>query len=100
MNGRICVTLRPNLVMQHKLKKPNMALRRVLSVMLVGAVACLQVGAAPQATKQIKEYQEMLIWTGDYDGMVDGNNGPGTKQAVMSFQKRVGRTETGALSGE
>jgi peptidoglycan hydrolase-like protein with peptidoglycan-binding domain len=65
-----------------------------LMVSVLGAEA-----AVSQSTKQIRENQEMLIWTGDYNGVVDGLLGNDTKQAVKTFQKRLGHIETGELTG-
>lgn len=45
-----------------------------------------------------QNYQEMLIWTGDYDGMVDGIFGSGTKQAIKNFQKRFSYPASGNLT--
>jgi S1-C subfamily serine protease len=42
--------------------------------------------------------QYMLIWTGDYNGMVDGAFGRGTLDAVLSFQRRHGYVAGGPLS--
>jgi Putative peptidoglycan binding domain len=46
----------------------------------------------------IREYQEMLIWTGDYDGLVDGVLGEGTKQAIIGFQRRAKHPASGTLT--
>ncbi|PSO30607.1 peptidoglycan-binding protein [Bradyrhizobium sp. MOS002] len=47
---------------------------------------------------QVRVLQEALIWTTDYEGLVDGRLGPGTKQAISSFQKRGGNDVTGVLT--
>ena len=60
----------------------------------------LGIGVADaQPTARIREYQDMLIWTGDYDGMIDGTAGSGTSQAIKSFQKRLGHQPSGELTG-
>jgi peptidoglycan hydrolase-like protein with peptidoglycan-binding domain len=46
----------------------------------------------------ISEYQQMLIWTGDYDGIVDGVLGAGTKRAIIGFQKRANHSASGTLT--
>jgi peptidoglycan hydrolase-like protein with peptidoglycan-binding domain len=40
----------------------------------------------------------MLIWTGDYDGIVDGVEGEETRHAVKGFQRQLGHPETAKLT--
>jgi len=54
--------------------------------------------ATAQSSGQLQLYQEMLVWTGDYDGMIDGKLGDGTIGAIRSFQSRLGHVPTGSLS--
>jgi hypothetical protein len=54
--------------------------------------------AFSQTEKQIRGYQEMLIWTGDYDGLTDGVRGEGTNQAITRFQTRIEHAQTGQLT--
>ena len=42
--------------------------------------------------------QWALIWSGDYEGMVDGEIGPGTTAAIRRFQNRIGAPRTGVLT--
>src|ERR1700692_3454481 len=46
----------------------------------------------------IRTQQEMLIWTTDYDGLIDGKIGPETTQGIKQFQIRLGNPPTGRLS--
>ena len=58
----------------------------------------LSVGAASAQGFGTSQLQEMLVWTGDYDGMIDGQFGDGTRQAIRSFQSRMGHAPTGSLT--
>ena len=44
------------------------------------------------------ETQESLIWTGFYNGLVDGRVGRRTKKAIENFQTSVGSKPTGTLT--
>jgi serine protease Do len=64
-----------------------------------GVVACLSAGPAlGQTESQIRRQQEMLIWTTDYEGRIDGKAGPGTIEAIKKFQARLGNPTTGRLT--
>jgi peptidoglycan hydrolase-like protein with peptidoglycan-binding domain len=54
--------------------------------------------AFPQSASEVQTYQEMLIWTGDYDGTIDGKLGAGTLQAIKHFQERNHHNPSGDLS--
>jgi len=41
--------------------------------------------------------QEGLVWTGYYEGPVDGSAGAGTQSAIKRFQRDVGKPDTGSL---
>lgn len=41
--------------------------------------------------------QEALVWTGYYEGPIDGSAGPGTQAAIKRFQHDNGKPETGSL---
>lgn len=45
-----------------------------------------------------RELQESLIWTGHYNGLVDGIIGQRTRMAVSAFQTWLGAAPTGMLS--
>ncbi len=45
--------------------------------------------------KLIRQVQEALIWTGHYEGLIDGQLGRHTRQAWASFQRSVGATDGG-----
>jgi hypothetical protein len=49
---------------------------------------------------QIRLQQEMLIWTTDYEGLIDGKVGPETIKAINRFQSRIGHPATGNLTQE
>ena len=40
----------------------------------------------------------MLIWTTDYEGLIDGKVGPETQKAINKFQAQLGRPVTGTLT--
>lgn len=42
--------------------------------------------------------QNALIWTGDYAGVLDGEFGLQTREAIRSFQRRIGSAVTGYLT--
>jgi peptidoglycan hydrolase-like protein with peptidoglycan-binding domain len=66
--------------------------------LVITLASCVVAGSALcEPEIRIREYQEMLIWTGDYDGMVDGQLGAGTTQAIRKFQVRIGHSPTGTL---
>ena len=44
--------------------------------------------------------QEALIWSGYYDGMIDGRFGLRTLSAIERFQRSIGREPTGALAAD
>ena len=41
--------------------------------------------------------QEALIWTGDYQGVADGEFGRRTREALVAFEKRVGNNADGMV---
>jgi peptidoglycan hydrolase-like protein with peptidoglycan-binding domain len=56
--------------------------------------------ALAQNASKVQTYQEMLIWTGDYDGMIDGRLGAGTLQAIKKFQERNRHDPSGNLTDQ
>lgn len=48
--------------------------------------------------KGIRVQQEALIWTTDYEGLIDGKMGDETVKAVKRFQARLGNAQTGTLT--
>jgi hypothetical protein len=57
--------------------------------------------SADVATEQgVRIQQEALIWTTDYEGLIDGKNGDETIRAVKKFQTRLGHSPSGALSDD
>jgi peptidoglycan hydrolase-like protein with peptidoglycan-binding domain len=81
-----------------------MSARFSSSILAVAVGSILLLPGAELATARddddIRQDQEMLIWTGDYDGVVDGIPGAGTREAIKSFQKRVKHSVTGTLTAE
>ncbi len=71
-------------------------------IMLVcGVIACLSAGPALSQTQpenNIRLQQEMLIWTTEYEGRIDGKVGPETIKAINKFQARMGNPVTGRLT--
>lgn len=50
------------------------------------------------SAEALSAVQEWLIWTGHYNGTIDGNLGEGTLQAIGRFQSSLGVDVTGRLS--
>ncbi|MEI2297603.1 peptidoglycan-binding domain-containing protein [Ensifer sp. MJa1] len=50
--------------------------------------------------KLIADVQKELTRIGLYEGVPDGRNGPRTAAAILRFEQRAGRTETGEASAE
>ena len=44
--------------------------------------------------------QSYLIWTGDYEGALDGAYGPGTRRSIRLFQDRNGFEATGVFTAD
>lgn len=56
--------------------------------------------SAPAQTPSVADVQDALVWTGDFDGMVDGKTGSRTKAAIKAFQESRGYDETSILTIE
>ncbi|MDX3972039.1 MAG: peptidoglycan-binding domain-containing protein [Bradyrhizobium sp.] len=54
-----------------------------------------QTGAV--ADPAVLRIQEALVWTGYYEGPIDGSAGAGTQSAIKRFQRDVGKPDTGSL---
>jgi hypothetical protein len=52
--------------------------------------------ALPEATR--KDAQDALVWLGFYNGVVDGDFGPRTRDAILAFQASAKAPADGALS--
>src|SRR5258705_4474230 len=72
----------------------NFTITLVLTACLAGASA---LGQTP-AQRHVRLQQEMLIWTTEYDGLIDGVAGAGTVEAIKRFQARMGNAVTGQLT--
>jgi len=66
----------------------------LLSALWVAAPAQAQEKLSPENAMAI---QEALVWTGDYDGLLDGSLGGVTLNAVKAFQAREGRPAKGRV---
>ena len=51
-----------------------------------------------QSLRERESIQEELTWSGDYNGIIDGEFGPRTYEAIVMFQRRKGFAVTGLLS--
>src|SRR5262245_17999471 len=66
-----------------------------------GVAACLSADPAlAQSKSEVRRQQEMMIWTTDYEGLIDGRAGAGTIAAIKKFQTRLGHPATGRLTSE
>lgn len=65
-------------------------------------LSCSPLLAATDApTEQgIRIQQEALIWTTDYEGLIDGRSGDETVKAIKKFQTRSGHSQTGTLTDD
>ena len=71
------------------------------AILITATIATLYAGPAfaqSQTVSQIRKLQEALIWTTEYEGLVDGNVGEGTLAAIKKFQARIGHPVTGQLT--
>jgi hypothetical protein len=66
---------------------------------VVGAGFVPSLAKAQLVESETRLLQEMLIWTTDYDGLIDGVAGPGTIEAINKFQQQgLGHPPTGQLT--
>jgi peptidoglycan hydrolase-like protein with peptidoglycan-binding domain len=68
------------------------------SFLAFGAVAAAPPSATTPNEDAVMRQQEALIWTVEYEGLIDGKAGPETIRAIKKFQLRVGNPETGMLT--
>ncbi|MET3910992.1 hypothetical protein ABID59_005354 [Bradyrhizobium sp. S3.3.6] len=71
------------------------------AILITATIATLYAGSAfaqSQTVSQVRKQQEALIWTTDYEGLVDGKAGEGTLGAIGKFQARIGHPVTGQLT--
>ncbi|OCP00851.1 MULTISPECIES: peptidoglycan-binding domain-containing protein [unclassified Ensifer] len=61
-----------------------------------------RVASVPEAapSKLVADIQKELSRIGLYDGLPDGRSGPRTAAAILRFEERAGRAETGSASAE
>jgi peptidoglycan hydrolase-like protein with peptidoglycan-binding domain len=52
---------------------------------------------SPPPDANVQKIQEALVWTGYYEGPIDGSAGPGTQSAAKKFQRELSKPETGTL---
>jgi hypothetical protein len=75
--------------------------RAVRSAFLSAVTLCLSVAHADAQSlteDEIRIQQEALIWTTEYEGLIDGKLGPGTRTAINKFQARIRDAVTGVLT--
>ena len=70
---------------------------RVILVMVMVLLAPLH-DARAAADVDVRRLQWDLIWTGQYEGTVDGRLGPAMRRAIRSYQSSTGAVVTGELS--
>lgn len=83
-----------------------LSLLAVLTILTAPTEAGAQISRAEQIGRALegelsleekKAIQEALVWTGNYDGKIDGLFGRGTRSAIAAFQERRGYRPTGYL---
>ena len=71
-----------------------------------GALVLIANLSTPVATnvyasdQTIRLQQEALLWTTEYEGLIDGRAGDETTSAVKKFQSRIGHAPTGRLTND
>lgn len=73
------------------------------SALLSIVIVCLPFASADGQVLtegEIRVQQEALVWTTEYEGLVDGEMGAGTRLAIRKFQTRTGGTPTGRLTSD
>ena len=68
----------------------------VLFLILTGPALAYDYGKLPADERE--HLQRMLIWSGDYEGTVDGIIGPTTREAVKRLQRRLGTEADGLIT--
>jgi peptidoglycan hydrolase-like protein with peptidoglycan-binding domain len=79
---------------------PRLGLLLACVVLCVISVISISHAATGDATgdKAVRIQQEALIWTTDYEGLIDGKPGDETIKAIRKFQARLGNPQTGTLT--
>src|SRR5438270_3946842 len=81
---------------------------RVLIVFWVSCLVCSTAAAQASVDDYYRDYpkqklmdiQQMLIWTGDYTGAIDGMFGPATESAIQKYQIQNGWAADGLLTDD
>src|SRR5262245_21340514 len=78
------------------------ALGRLATTAALASIAFLftSVAASVYASDQVRLQQEALLWTTDYEGLIDGRTGDETTSAIKKFQSRIGHVPTGRLTND
>ena len=83
-----------------------------LSAFLIALAAALAPALAPAQAQTRSEWygglgidirraiQDVLVWSGDYSGRLDGIVGPNTARAVTAYQRRIGNQADGLLTSD
>ena len=76
--------------------------RLVLASAICLATLIATSSAVSQGTSEyeVRNQQEWLIWTTDYEGLIDGKTGPETLKGIKKFQARLRHPETGRLTAD
>ena len=91
---------RPTRIILRKFQSVGLAALAAI-VVLLSALSASSVRAGeydflePEHRKLI---QHWLVWTGHYDGMIDGAIGPRSMEAIRDFQSALGQSRTGILT--
>lgn len=70
-----------------------------LAVLVVGSLTVLHAQTGDTEENDIKIVQYLLLWTLDFQGQLDGQQGPVMQQAVRDYQRRIGVQPNGTLDG-
>ncbi len=71
---------------------------RIFAILVVAVqLGAFTTAGIAVADPNIQQIQEGLVWTGYYEGPVDGSLGAGTQTAIKRFQHDIGKPETGSL---
>lgn len=85
-----------------KFHSPGRLIFWALGIALLSEAISLSraIASDPLTENVIRRRQEALIWTTDYEGLIDGKVGDGMIAAIGKFQTRSGKLATGTLSDD
>lgn len=88
---------------------PTFAFLLALATMLAATLAATLAPAQAQSRSEWygglgvdirRAIQDVLVWSGDYSGRLDGIVGPNTARAVTAYQRRIGNQADGLLTSD